>query len=440
MEQNSQLDVWRVEQPVLRDGTREVRIERPWLDDGEPVVRIYLDDPVHSLQREDDAAVLCVGGTGQAAACSLRDDGDAEFGCRAQSVLDVTALPCDHNRRGHAGRAEQRLVVAVGFHPVRVVDHRPIRDASAKAATTSAMRATVAHIRRARARRGSGTMLAVNAAALTALEPELAAVPGTVSVWCGRPDSPAGYSRNPDVAHYAASTMKVGVMAAAYRLADGGRLSLDADVRVHDDFQSRSGAGTFRNDRDYDNDEQPWERLGGTAPLRWLIRRMIVKSSNLATNAVLEQVWARDPEAVAAVWRDAGAKGSVTARGIEDYAAQKAGLTNLVTAAALAALLAAIWANRLASPSSCAEMLDVLLAQEVDDDIVQGLPEGTRVAHKNGWVEGIRHSAALILPADAPEFVLVTCVSAPLSEAAGRDLLARITAAAWADRNTIAAG
>jgi beta-lactamase class A len=283
-------------------------------------------------------------------------------------------------------------------------------------------------------------MLAVTAAALTVLEPELNAVPGMVSVWCGPPDSPPGYSLNPDVAHYAASTMKVGVMAAAYRLADTGRLNLDAEIDVHDDFESRSGAGTFRNDRDYDSDEQPWERLGGSAPLRWLIRRMIVKSSNLATNLVLEQVWARDPDAVAAVWHDAGAKASVTERGIEDYAAQKAGLTNLVTAADLAALLGAIRGNRLASASSCAEMLDVLLAQEVDDDVVKGLPEGTRVAHKNGWVEGIRHSAALILPTDAPAFVLVTCVSAPLGEADGRDLLARIAAAAWADRKTIATG
>lgn len=280
----------------------------------------------------------------------------------------------------------------------------------------------------------------MTAPSLTALEPELAAVPGTVSVWCGPPDSPAVYSRNPDVTHYAASTMKVAVMAAAYRLAEAGRLDLDAEIGVHDDFESRSGAGRFRNDRDYDSDAQPWDRLGGSAPLRWLIRRMIVKSSNLATNLVLEQVWARDPEAVAGVWREVGAKGSVTARGIEDYAAQQAGLTNLVTAADLAALLAAIRADRLAGPSSCAEMLDVLLAQEVDDDIVQGLPEGTRVAHKNGWVEGVRHSAALILPADAPEFVLVTCVSAPLSEADGRGLLARIAAAAWADRTPAAAG
>ena len=136
------------------------------------------------------------------------------------------------------------------------------------------------------------TILAVTAPALTALEPELAAIPGTVSVWCGRPGSPAAYSRNPDATHYAASTMKVAVMVAAYRLAGAGRQDLDAGITVHDDFESRLGSGTFRNDRDYDNDAEPWDLLGESAPLRWLVRRMIIKSSNLATNLVLEHVTA----------------------------------------------------------------------------------------------------------------------------------------------------
>ncbi len=283
-------------------------------------------------------------------------------------------------------------------------------------------------------------MLAVPAPALTALDPELDNVPGTVSVWCGPPGSSRAYSRNPDATHYAASTMKVAVMAAAYRLADAGRLDPDIPVLVHDDFESRAGSGTFRNDHDYDNDPEPWRRLGGSAPLRWLIRRMIVKSSNLSTNLVLDQVWSHDPDAVTDVWRDADAKESVTDRGIEDYAAERAGLTNRVTASDLALLLAAIRGNRLAKPATCAEMLDLLFAQEVDDDIVRGLPAGTRVAHKNGWIKGIHHSAALVVPDDAPEFVLATCVTAPLDEADGRALLARIAAAAWSDRQAIAAG
>jgi beta-lactamase class A len=273
--------------------------------------------------------------------------------------------------------------------------------------------------------------------ALDALAPEFDAMNGTVSVWCGHADQPASYARHEHTTHYAASTMKMAVMAAAYRLADAGRLDLDASIDVHNEFTSATGSGTYRNRDDYDSDEQPWERLGETAQLRWLIRRMIIKSSNLATNLVLEHVLDVEPEALAKAWDDAGAKWSVTARGIEDYAARDAGLDNVVTAYDLGALLAAIHAKRIASDESCAEMFDVLLAQEIDDDIVRGLPAGTPVAHKNGWITGINHSAALVLPADAPEFLLVSCITAPVSQEDGQAMLARIAAAAWADRHTL---
>jgi beta-lactamase class A len=280
---------------------------------------------------------------------------------------------------------------------------------------------------------------------LARLQPTLDAVPGTVSVWCGPPGRPPVYARLPDEPHYAASTMKVAVMAAAYRLAEAGRLDLDAEVLVHDEFPSALGDGTtYRSTADYDNDPQPWERLGRTARLRWLVRRMIVRSSNLATNLVLERV---GMAAVAEVWAAVGARRSTVARGIQDYAAEDAGLSNVVTASDLAALLAAVYlgARRsahgdraLASPEACEEMLSNLLAQEVTDDVVRGLPPGTAVAHKNGWVDGIRHSAAVVLPPDAPAYVLVTCVSAPLGDEEACDLVARVAAASWSDRRLVA--
>lgn len=228
--------------------------------------------------------------------------------------------------------------------------------------------------------------------------------------------------------------MKTAVMAAAYRLADAGALDLDRDVPVHDDFASATGTDRYRATADYDGDQQSWERLGRTAPLRWLIRRMIVRSGNLATNLVLEQTGF---DAVDEVWHSIGASDSLVARGIQDYGAEQAGLTNLVTAADLAALLTAIATEQLAAPDSCREMLDVLHAQEIVADVVAGLPDGTRVAHKNGWVEGIRHSSALIEPADAPAYVLATCVSAPLDEAAGCAVVADVARASWADRHTL---
>ncbi|MGW5361532.1 serine hydrolase [Actinopolymorpha pittospori] len=268
---------------------------------------------------------------------------------------------------------------------------------------------------------------------LTALEADLAALPGVVSVWCGPPGGPPAYVREPDATHDAASTMKLAVMAAAYRLAEEGALDLDEEVRVHNDFGSAVGDGAvYHATADYDSDPLPWERLGRSASLRWLVRRMIVRSSNLATNLVLERVGL---PAVAAAWAATGARHSVVTRGIQDYAAREAGRSNLVTAADLAGMLGALQARALASPTACAQMLEVLLDQEMTADVVQGLPPGTAVAHKNGWVDNVRHSAALVLPTDAAPYVLVTCVSAELDDAAGCAVVARVAAASWADRH-----
>src|SRR5438034_5938692 len=92
-------------------------------------------------------------------------------------------------------------------------------------------------------------------------ERAVGAVPGTVSIWC----APVGagqpwYARNEHATHYAASTMKIAVLAAAHRTLD-----LDARVPVTDRFRSTApGAPSYRLDRAPDDDSAVWERLGGT--------------------------------------------------------------------------------------------------------------------------------------------------------------------------------
>lgn len=282
----------------------------------------------------------------------------------------------------------------------------------------------------------------MTAPSLAALDAELAAIPGTVSVWCGRIGGPPAYTRHPDATHYAASTMKVAVLAALYRAAEAGTLDLDAQVPVRNRFPSAlAGAPPVRCRPGYDSDDQVWKRLGGTATLRWLARRMIVVSGNLAANICLTAVGL---DAVARVWRSVGARHSVVGRCIEDTRAAERGITNLVTAADLAALLSAIARAdpALAGPGACAEMLDVLFAQERGEDLPTGLPPGTRVAHKNGWITGVRHGAALVFPPDTDPYCLVCCTTTPLARHdSGEDeacrLLARVAAASWADRHTL---
>jgi beta-lactamase class A len=218
--------------------------------------------------------------------------------------------------------------------------------------------------------------------------------------------------------------MKVALLVALYR----SGLDLDAPVEVRAEFDSVAG-GRYRLRAD--NDPVTWRRLGHRETLRWLARRMIVASSNVAANLVLARVGL---PAVADVWRLAGARHSVVRRGIEDPAPD---VTNLVTAADLAALLGALVLGGLAPPSASAGMLDVLCAQERTEDLAAGLPAGTRIAHKNGWVRGVRHAAGVVFPADAPPFTLAVCTTTTLSDADACALIAEIAAAAWAARHTL---
>ncbi|MFI7278652.1 serine hydrolase [Micromonospora chersina] len=282
------------------------------------------------------------------------------------------------------------------------------------------------------------------------LDAHLDKVPGTISAYVGRLDGPPTWTREADATHYAASTMKMAVLVALHRAAEAGRLDLDAPIPVRNEFDSAlPGAPRFANAQHYDNDDDVWARVGGEAPLRWLAERMIVRSSNLATNICIGQVGL---PAVAEAWTLAGARHSVTGRGIEDFAARDAGIDNLVTAADLAALLGglALGATRpgpLASPAGCAAMLDVLFAQEHREDLAAGLPDGTRIAHKNGWVRGVRHGAGVVFPTDAPPYAVVVCTTTDLADGgpSGEEieddacrLIAHISAQVWAARHDLA--
>ena len=182
---------------------------------------------------------------------------------------------------------------------------------------------------------------------------------------------------------------------------------------------------TYETTRDYDNDEQPWLRLGGTASLRWLGERSVVRSSNLAANLLLDRL---GTESVNAVYERAGATGCVVRRPIQDLPASAAGLDNEVTASGLAATLRAL---ALDGP---AEVERTIAACEDDEMAAAGLPFGTWFAHKPGWFEGVCHDAGIVRPEDGPPFVLVVLTSSTLDDDAARRLVADTARSCWEAR------
>jgi beta-lactamase class A len=173
-----------------------------------------------------------------------------------------------------------------------------------------------------------------------------------------------------------------------------------------------------------DSDSTLYRRLGERESLRRLAELMITVSSNLATNILIEVVGA---DRAQATMRALGADSIAVLRGVEDGKAYRAGLNNTTTARDLGVIFAAIAEGRAASDSGTREMVDMLSRQQFNEGIPSALPPGTRVAHKTGWITGIRHDGGIVFT-PAGRYVLVVLVRG-LEDTATADAVIRDIAA-----------
>ncbi|HEX7937345.1 MAG TPA: serine hydrolase, partial [Gemmatimonadaceae bacterium] len=164
--------------------------------------------------------------------------------------------------------------------------------------------------------------------------------------------------------------------------------------------------------------------VGTQVPVRDLLESMITRSSNLATNALIEIVGAQKANATA---HALGAKNIRVLRGVEDNKAFDKGMNNTTTSRDLAVILAAIAQRRAASPKSCDEMVAILSRQEFNDAIPAGLPPGTKVAHKTGNITAVQHDAAIVYPAAGRPYVLVVLTRNIPDEKVAKTLIADLS-------------
>jgi len=137
---------------------------------------------------------------------------------------------------------------------------------------------------------------------------------------------------------------------------------------------------------------------------------------------------------VTATARALGAARTRVLRGVEDGKAYERGLNNTPTAAALAALMAALATDRAASRASCAAMREILLRQEFNDAIPAGLPPGVPVAHKTGQITAVLHDAAIVYPPNDDPYVLVVLTGNVPDEGVARSLIADVSRLVWESR------
>lgn len=227
---------------------------------------------------------------------------------------------------------------------------------------------------------------------------------------------------------HAASTMKVPVLFELYRQADAGERSLDDSIVVANRFRSILDGSEYALTPEDDSDSTLYARIGERATYRELARLMIVRSSNLATNILIEHV---DPRRVRETLGRLNAQGMRVLRGVEDIPAYRAGLNNTTTAYGFARVLEAIARCELVTAASCDEMADILADQHFDDGIPAGVPAGTRVANKTGWITGINHDGAIVYPDGRAPYVLVVLTRGIPDATAANRLIADLSRIVW---------
>ena len=237
------------------------------------------------------------------------------------------------------------------------------------------------------------------------IERRITAVPGAV-VGVAYRDLQTGDTLyiNADTSFHAASTMKVPVMIELFRAYDAGRLRPDQRIVLGNQFKSIVDGSPYSLDAGSDSDSLVYTKVGSEITILELIDRMITRSSNLATNTVIELVGAANANATA---RALGARNPRVLRGVEDGKAFQAGLNNTTTPRDLAILMDALERNTAASAASSQAMREILLRQEFNGEIPAGLPAGTPVAHKTGFITGVLHDAAIVYPRGRKPYVLV---------------------------------
>jgi beta-lactamase class A len=227
---------------------------------------------------------------------------------------------------------------------------------------------------------------------------------------------------------HAASTMKVPVLIELARRIDAGDFHWYDSLPVRNAFRSLADGSTFSLDKADDSDSSVYAMEGQRVPIRVLARLMIIRSSNFATNLLIDQLGAARVNATA---HALGADSIEVRRGVEDQKAFDLGMNNTTTARDLAILLSALQRGKAASPASTAVAIDMLKGQEFNDGIPAGLPPGTVVAHKTGELTAIFHDAALILPAHRSPYILVVLTKGYAERASAMKLQADLARLSW---------
>lgn len=221
---------------------------------------------------------------------------------------------------------------------------------------------------------------------------------------------------------HAASTMKTPVMAEVFKQAAKGKFSLKDSLKVYNQFKSIV-SGTFKLDPKNDSEKKLYDRVGKNAGIAELLLLMITKSSNLATNILIDKVGAKN---TSKTMRSINANDIQVLRGVEDEKAFEKGMNNTVTAYDLMLLFEKIAKGEMVNKKASEAMVDILMQQTFKGIIPARLPKEVNVANKTGSITKVLNDSGIVYLPDGRKYVLVL-LSRGMEEEAAKKTLATIS-------------
>ncbi|HEY8895341.1 MAG TPA: serine hydrolase [Niastella sp.] len=203
---------------------------------------------------------------------------------------------------------------------------------------------------------------------------------------------------------HAASTMKTPVMIEVYKQAAASAFSLNDSIMLKNEFKSIVDSSTFSLNANDDSEQELYKHLGDKRTVYSLVYDMIISSSNLATNMIIELVNARN---VTQTMRQLGAGKIQVLRGVEDSKAFAKGLNNVTTANDLLVIFEKMANGKIVDSAASQAMIKILLNQEFNEIIPARLPKDVKVAHKTGNITNVLHDSGIVFLPNGKKYVLV---------------------------------
>ncbi len=223
---------------------------------------------------------------------------------------------------------------------------------------------------------------------------------------------------------HAASTMKTPVMIEVFKQAKAGKFKLSDSILVKNEFKSIVDGSPYSMDISDDSGDGMYKMIGKKMTIYDLTYQMIIVSSNLATNILIDLVDARNANES---MRKLGAKDIQVLRGVEDQKAFEKGLNNTTTAYDLMLIFEKIAQNKVIDKQSCEEMRKILFDQKFNEIIPDKLPKTVKVAHKTGSITGVQHDSGIVYLPDGRKYVLVLLSKKLINVDFGVKILAEVS-------------